>query len=87
MEEVFKDIPGYEGIYQVSNLGRVKSLARFRFNKDSNKAKTKIKEKIISSNINKFGYYTIRLLKDGERKNYKTHQLVAIAFLNHSGSH
>jgi len=81
--EIFKDIPGYEGSYQVSNLGRVKSLARFRFNKDPNKAKAKIKEKIISSNINKFGYYVIRLLKDGERKSFNLHQLVAMAFLDH----
>ena len=33
MEEIFKDIPGYEGIYQVSNLGRVKSLSRVKLNK------------------------------------------------------
>ena len=69
MEEVFKDIPGYEGIYQVSNLGRVKS---FRFNK----------EKILKPTVGSHGYYTVGLCK-GKRKTISVHQLVAMTFLNH----
>jgi len=67
--EIFKDIPGYEGIYQVSDLGRVKSL---KFNK----------EKILKPGVNNHGYYTVVLCK-GKRKTINVHQLVAMAFLNH----
>ena len=50
-EEEFRDIPGYEGLYQVSNLGRVKSL---KFSE----------EKILNNNINSGGYYRVGLYKD-----------------------
>ena len=78
-EEEFRDIPGYEG-YQVSNLGRVKSLPReikfgdrFRLSK----------EIILKPYINIYGYYTVRLNKYNKGKTFTVHQLVAIAFLNH----
>jgi hypothetical protein len=68
MEEIFKDIPGYEGMYQVSNLGRIKS---FKWEK----------EKILKQGKTKFGYpqicLTIKL-----KKTYPIHKLVAIVFLN-----
>ena len=69
--EIFKDIPGYEGIYQVSNLGRVKSL---KYNK----------EKLLKPPVNNKGYYTVLLCCEGKVKNFKIHQLVAMAFLNHT---
>ena len=70
MEEIFKDIPGYEGLYQVSNLGRVKSLKCG-------------KEKLLKNSINFQGYYRVGLSKDRKLFTKKIHQLVAIAFLNH----
>ena len=81
MEEVFKDIPEYKGIYQVSNLGRVKSLSRFVFN---GKGYYKIKEKIISCRIDKDGYLRINLCKGKNIKTFHIHKLVAIVFLNHN---
>ena len=66
--EEWKDIPNYEGLYQVSNLGRVKSLKRFR--------KEKILKPIITSN----GYYQIELYKNSNGKFYLVHRLVWIAF-------
>tara|TARA_R110002074_G_scaffold46167_1_gene119065 strand:- start:198 stop:698 length:501 start_codon:yes stop_codon:yes gene_type:complete len=77
MIEEFRDVPNYEGIYQVSNLGRVKSLAR----KDS-MGRT-VDEKILKPRINKGGYLRLGLNKDGKRKMRTVHQLVAMAFLNH----
>lgn len=74
MEEIFKDIPSYEGLYQVSNLGNVKSL---------NYNKTK-KEKILKSNKNSLGYKNVGLSKNGKVKSITVHQLVAMAFLNHN---
>jgi hypothetical protein len=73
MNEVWKDIPNYEGIYQASNLGRIKSL---------NPRNTKI-EVIRKLRINIHGYYKVDLFKDGKRKYYQVHQVIAMTFLNH----
>ena len=76
MEE-FKDIAGYEGMYQVSNLGRVKSLAR----KDSRGHN--LQEKIRKTPVSSCGYPSVKLCKDGKEILRTVHQLVAIAFLEH----
>jgi hypothetical protein len=70
--EVWKDITGYEGLYQVSNLGRVKNIKNE-------------KEKIINPSITNVGYYSVGLYKNKNNKTrtYGIHQLVAIAFLGH----
>ena len=78
--EIFKDILGYEGLYQVSNLGRVKSLER-KVRKE-NSFKT-VKEKILTPVINNGGYLRVTLWKQGKQKDFKVHQLVAMAFLGH----
>lgn len=72
--EIWKDIQQYEGRYQVSNMGRVKSLARIMI--DSLGRETPIQEKILKPASNK-GYLRIRL----EGKHYYIHQLVAKAFI------
>lgn len=77
MEEEFRDILGYEGLYQVSNLGIIKSLERI----DSNGHKQG--NLILIPKINKRGYFKVELCKNGKRKTREIHQLVAIAFLNH----
>lgn len=80
--EIWKDIPEYEGHYQVSNLGRVKSLERIAFS-DSGR-KRNLSERIIKQQKNiKNGYFFVGLYKNGIRLIKKTHQLVAISFLNH----
>ena len=71
MKEIWKDIPNYEGYYQVSNLGNVKSI---RFNR----------EKLLKKCINSCGYYLVVLYSNKKRKIFYVHQLVAIAFLNHN---
>ena len=70
MEEIFLDVEGYEGLYQVSNLGNVKSL---------NYSKTK-KEKLLKPAIRN-GYLKVDLCKNKTRKTYSVHRLVAIAFI------
>lgn len=78
-EEIWKDIVGYEGLYQVSNLGRVKSLSR----KMSNGKGTYIsKEKILKGNQDRYGYLFVNLCKQSKRKIFRIHTLVAITFLN-----
>ena len=75
MNEEWRDIKGYEGKYQVSNLGRVKSLAR-----DTNNQYCKV-DKIIDSKPNKFGYLNVNLYKKGKGKSFKVHRLAAIHFI------
>ena len=75
--EIFKDIKGYEGKYQVSSLGRVKSLKRL-----SSTGKT-VKEKILKENLDANGYFHVVLFNEGKGYTVKIHTLVAIEFLNH----
>lgn len=72
--EIYKDIEGYEGLYQVSNLGRVKSLG----NGDSNASK----ERILKPYKAKGDYLLVDLHKQGKRKQHLVHRLVAMAFID-----
>jgi hypothetical protein len=80
MQEIFKDIPNYEGIYQVSNLGKVKSLSRQVFN---GKVNYLSKEKILKECIDSTGYIVFGLCRNGKMKTIGVHRLIAMAFLNH----
>lgn len=79
MEEIWKDIKGYEGYYQVSNLGRVKSLARIVYDDKGNKHPTK--EKILVGGKSYKGYRYVGLNKDGLYKRKAVHRLVAEHFI------
>jgi hypothetical protein len=68
--EIWKDIPGYEGHYQVSDLGNVKSL-KFGI------------ERILKKTKDTTGYLVCGIYKDGKMKKIGIHQLVTMAFLNH----
>ncbi len=78
IEEIWKDIPSFEGKYQVSNLGRVKSLSRFI----KNSHKTISKEMILNQCIGSGGYLYVNLC-NVVNKSYRVHKLVAMVFLNH----
>lgn len=84
MKEIWKDILGFEGLYQASNIGNVKSLQR-TINHPKSGLIVK-KEKIIKNNISGNGYMTVSLYKKGEAKTKYIHQIVAIAFLGHKPS-
>ena len=77
-EEIWKDVPGYEGCYQVSSLGRVKSLARRIYKR---KYSFICKEVILKASCNK--YCLVSLSKESKSVSMLVHQLVAMAFLNH----
>lgn len=79
--EIWKDIPECEGIYQVSNLGRVKSLSREVLKKG--KYPFICKEKILKNVKDISGYFKVTININEKRKTIKVHQLVAICFLNH----
>lgn len=82
--EKWLPIKGYEGIYNVSSHGRVKSLSRTSVGKDL--STMTIKERILKLNI--IGlvseqYFSVNLCRKGKCKTKTVHQLVAIAFLDH----
>lgn len=72
--EIWKDIKGFEGVYQASNLGRVKSLERI------DALGRKVEEKILKPGINQYGYYQVELYKNSIGKMYQVHRLVYEAF-------
>ena len=71
MDEIWKDIKGYEGLYQVSNLGNIKSL---NYNHTGN-------ECILRLRKNNCGYFNVILYKNNKTKSHKVHRLVAEAFI------
>ena len=81
MKEIWKDIPGYEGLYQVSNLGRVKSL-RFR-----NNICDKEKEHIMTLNKKDNEYLYVSLSKNGIKRNKYVHRLVATCFIPNTNNY
>ena len=82
MKEEWRDIEGYEGYYQVSNFGRVKSLDRIQTQKRGNKYyNRKYKSQIIKSYLTHKGYCAIGVTKNNKHKNFAVHRLVAKAFI------
>ena len=69
-KEIWKDIPNYEGLYQASNLGRIRSLPRQTNNQFGKK------ERILKPRISHNGYYRVELWKQSIRKKYFVHRLV-----------
>ena len=78
--EIWKDVINYECIYQISNLGNVKSLDRSVFIGNGFKF---VKGKILKQGMSTTGYFNIGLHLNGKRKIKKIHQLVAESFLGH----
>lgn len=80
MTEIWKDVYGYEGLYKISSLGRVRSVSHIvKANKDGGKRKTIEKEKKGSAGWH--GYVWIILCKEGIPKTHSIHRLVAQAFI------
>ncbi len=71
IKEEWRDIEGYEGLYQVSNLGRVKKVNH----------RNTGQERILKKPITCFGYERVQLWKDGKPKKFFVHRLVAKAFI------
>ena len=80
MIENWKAVEGYEGLYEISDLGRVKSLGR---EVNSKGGSTAIKKgKILALSTNKYGYEYLFLYKNNISINVKVHRLVGLAFIN-----
>lgn len=79
--EIWKDIEGYEGLYQISNFGRVKSLSRLNHCGHKGSKPLRINEYIRKPQITPKGYLNIKLSKDGVSTSYQIHRLVGQAFI------
>ncbi len=79
--EIWKDIPGYEGVFRVSNLGKVKSCRRI-VQAPAHIGGVRIKEeRILSQEVAPNGYYRVQLHIDNKNRHVLVHRLVAIAFI------
>lgn len=78
-KEIWRDIPEYEGYYQVSNMGRVRGLERLIGQK--NGKNRKVFPKILNQWTNHKGYWEVTLCKNGVRKHFRVNRLVARVFL------
>lgn len=78
IKEEWKSIKGFEGLYEVSNLGKVKSLSRI-VNRMG--IKQPVRERMLSPKLTKVGYLMVGLHKEATEKYFFVHRLVASAFL------
>lgn len=76
MKEIWKPVVGYEGLYEVSNLGKVKSLPRKYFNRNRY-----TKEQILSTWVDAYGYKRVKLTNKTDGKSTKIHRILCEAFL------
>lgn len=74
MTEIWKDIAGYEGIYQVSNTGKIKSFQRWKRAKSPD-------EYLLKQYVANNGYCQVTLYRDGGKRKFLVHRLVAEAFI------
>lgn len=81
--EVWVDMPDYEGLYMISNKGRIKNVPRI-MNKGT-RLEYISKERILRPSISKDGYMRVSLFKNGKKKQIGVHRLVAIAFIPNNG--
>lgn len=75
MSEEWRDVTGYEGRYQVSDAGRVRSLDII------NRAGKPCRGKVLKQGLDEHGRPRVDLKRDGERRNFKVCRLVALAFI------
>lgn len=78
--EMWKDIVDYEGIYEVSNRGKVRS-AKDKTTKSERHGIRKWRQRILRQRNDKYGYKRVNLWKKGSEKTFLVHRLVAMAFL------
>lgn len=79
MQEFWVDVLGYEGLYQVSSFGRVKSLERFPVGKDF--VKRRVNQLILKPTLFNNGYFAVSLRRDDKTTKFSVHRLVALSFI------
>lgn len=72
--EIWKDVPGYSGLYQVSTTGRIRAYSKIR-------GTVRLKPRILKPRVNRHGYFQITLVNETGRKTFSLHRLVAMSFI------
>lgn len=86
--EVWKDIAGYEGYYQISNFGNIRSVDRVIYSdKFHIGIKRELKGRTLNPSVNNHGYLSLILSKNGEKKSCRIHRLVAEAFIKNPNNY
>lgn len=80
-EEIWEPVMGFEGLYEVSNRGRVKNLPRFAAHPNSQSGFRHVREKILKLHKDRYGYYRVDLRNLGKKKTLLVHRLIGYAFL------
>lgn len=80
-DEIWKDIEGYEGVYQISNFGNIRSFCIRGSHSSRCAVQSKLLKPYISKNKGGYGYYVIRLYLRGDMKRFFVHRLVALHFI------
>lgn len=78
MSEQWRDIPGWEGLYQASTEGRIRSVDRLKGDSGSGRA---VKGRIMAYTLNHKGYRTVHLSRGGTGKRVSVHRMVAATFI------
>jgi hypothetical protein len=78
MFEVWKDIPGYEGYYQASTTGTIRSVGRWV---KVGEGRRYLPGRMLKQHKDPKGYYRVSLCKDGKSKVFKAHRLIALTFI------
>ena len=78
-QEIWKPISNYDGLYEISNKGQIKSVGRY-IKSNHNNVRFQ-EEKIRKLTVNNKGYVTVRLCKNGKYKTFLVHRLVAETFI------
>jgi len=81
MEEIWKDIDEFNGDYQKSNFGRVKSVAR---TVNGPRGEVHLSDRLLSQVVNKKGYIEYQITHNGKHYSRKAHRLVALAFIDNT---
>jgi hypothetical protein len=87
MEEEWKAIAGFEGLYEVSNLGRVRSLDRV-WNQPGPRGgfiNRRCAGQILKQQLDRYGYFRVKLWNKGSSKKFLVHRLVGLSFLENPG--
>lgn len=79
IKEIWKPIHGYDGIYEISNFGKVKRVARLLVNKNGHSRR--IEEKQVAICVHKQGHHVVRLWKENKTRLFTLYRLMAIAFI------
>ena len=86
IKEIWKPIKDFEGSYEISNLGNVKSLGRYCYCKSKEKPNL-FKGKILKQRFDKYGYLIVNLKKNQKSHIRKVHRLVAIAYIDNKNNY